>query len=65
MVESQVDRAELRAELVVCALFGISFGRSLGWFEGIHAEPRDDVVALITEVLGGFIGDAAPAAATD
>jgi AcrR family transcriptional regulator len=56
--ERGVDRPQLRAELAVAALFGISLGRSLGWFEDLRSVPRDDLVALIAETLGAVTGEA-------
>jgi AcrR family transcriptional regulator len=51
MAEHQVDRPELRAEIAVSALLGISLARSLGWFSEIRSVPKDELVALITETL--------------
>ncbi|BBA99529.1 putative TetR family transcriptional regulator [Actinacidiphila reveromycinica] len=46
-----LDRPRLRAEVAVAALYGISLGRSLGWFEEIRSVPRADLLALVTEAL--------------
>ena len=46
-----VDEAQLHAEVVVSALIGISLGRALGWFEDLKAVPREQLVALITDLL--------------
>ena len=51
-----VDRPQLRAEVAVSALLGFSLGRSLGWFEEIRSAPRDEVVALIIDVLETITG---------
>jgi AcrR family transcriptional regulator len=51
------DRAQLRAEIAVSALFGVSLGRSLGWFEQLQSVPKDELVALITEALGDIAGE--------
>jgi AcrR family transcriptional regulator len=52
-----VDRPELRAQVAVSALIGISLGRSLGWFEEIRSVPRDELVALIADALGAITGN--------
>jgi AcrR family transcriptional regulator len=52
-----VDRPQLRAQVAVSALVGISLGRSLGWFEDIGSVPRDELVALIVDALGAITGD--------
>ena len=52
-----VDRPQLRAQVAVSALVGISVGRSLGWFEEIRSVPRDELVALIVDALGSITGD--------
>lgn len=51
MAAQHVDRARLRAEIAVSALYGITLGRSLGWFEEIRSVPRAELVALVTEAL--------------
>jgi AcrR family transcriptional regulator len=55
MVDDQVDRPELRAEIAVAALLGISLARALNWFSEIGSAPKDDLVALIIEALQGAI----------
>jgi AcrR family transcriptional regulator len=50
--EQGLDRPELRAQLAVSALFGISLARSLGWFDEIGSVPRDELVSLIVAALG-------------
>ena len=57
MTAQGVDRPQLRAEVAVSALFGISLGRSLGWFDEIRSVPRDELVALIVDALGAITGD--------
>ena len=52
-----LDRPRLRAQVAVSALVGISVGRSLGWFDEIRSVPRDELVALIVDVLGAITGD--------
>jgi AcrR family transcriptional regulator len=47
---------QLRAELAVSALLGISLGRSLGWFEQIASAPRADVVALVRSAVNDLLG---------
>ncbi len=51
------DRPELRAQVAVAALIGISLGRSLGWFEEIRSVPRDELVALIVDDLDAITGN--------
>ena len=51
------DRARLRAEIAVSALFGVSLGRSLGWFDELQSVPKGELVTLITEALGEIAGD--------
>jgi AcrR family transcriptional regulator len=52
-----VDRPQLRAQVAVSALLGISLGRSLEWFDEIRSVPRDDLVALIVDALGAITGE--------
>jgi len=52
-----VDRPQLRAQVAVSALVGVSLGRSLGWFEDIGSVPRDELVALIVDALSAITGD--------
>jgi AcrR family transcriptional regulator len=51
------DRPQLRAQVAVSALLGISLGRSLGWFEEMRSVPRDELVTLIVDALGSITGD--------
>jgi hypothetical protein len=46
-----VGGSDLRAEVVIAALIGISLGRTLGWFDHLEAVPREQLVALITDLL--------------
>src|ERR1700722_15805708 len=46
-----VDGSDLRAEVVIAALIGISLARTLGWFDHLKAVPREQLVALITDLL--------------
>jgi AcrR family transcriptional regulator len=55
MVEHQVDRPQLRAEIAVSALVGISLARSLGWFSQIGSVPREELVTMIAESLQEII----------
>jgi AcrR family transcriptional regulator len=57
MTAQNLDHPRLRAEVVVSALYGISLGRSLGWFEEIRSVPKDELVALIVEALGAVTGE--------
>jgi AcrR family transcriptional regulator len=51
MTERGIDRPELRAEVAVAAMLGISLSRSLGWFDEVRSVPKDELVALIAEAL--------------
>ena len=46
------DRPGLRAQVAVAAVLGTSLGRSLGWFDELHAADPDEVAALLVEALG-------------
>jgi AcrR family transcriptional regulator len=46
-----VDRPELRVQIAVSALVGISLGRSLEWFDEIRSVPREELVSLIVDGL--------------
>ena len=52
-----VDRPELRVQIAVCALLGISLGRSLEWFDEIRSVPREELIALIVEGLDAITAD--------
>jgi AcrR family transcriptional regulator len=52
MASQPIDRPRLRAEIAVAALFGVSLGRALGWFDEIRTVPKDELVALVTSMLG-------------
>jgi AcrR family transcriptional regulator len=58
MAAHQVDRPELRAEIAVAALLGISLARSLGWFGEIGSVPKDELTSLIAEALHDLISGA-------
>ena len=55
MTEEGVERAQLRAEIAVSALVGITLGRSLGWFEELRSIPKDELVALLAHALGAML----------
>ncbi len=46
------DRPELRAQVAVAAVLGTSLGRSLGWFDELHAADPDELAALLVQALG-------------
>jgi AcrR family transcriptional regulator len=48
-------QAQLRAEVAVAALVGITLGRSLGWFDELASVPGEEVAALASEALGSLI----------
>lgn len=58
MAEHQVDRPQLRAQVAVSALLGISLARSLGWFGEIGSVPKDELTSLIAEALHDVIREA-------
>jgi AcrR family transcriptional regulator len=51
MSRKGVDRPQLRAEIVACAVLGLNLGRALGWFAGLQAVSRDELVELTTRLL--------------
>jgi AcrR family transcriptional regulator len=51
MSAQSVDRPELRAEVAVSALLGISLARALGWFEEIRSVPLEELINLVAEGL--------------
>jgi AcrR family transcriptional regulator len=53
MTERGIDRPRLRSEIVVSALIGINLGRALGWFGELKRVPKDQLVDMVTELLGG------------
>jgi hypothetical protein len=57
MTAQGIDRTQLRAQVAVSALVGITLGRSLGWFDEIRSVPRDELVALIVDGLGAITED--------
>ena len=48
-----MDRPQLRAELAVATLIGVTLARSLDWFEMLAQVSRSELVALLDEVLSG------------
>jgi AcrR family transcriptional regulator len=52
-----VDRPELRADVAVAAMLGISLSRSLGWFDEVRGVSKNELVALIAEVLREVTGN--------
>ncbi len=50
------DDPGLRATLSAAALFGVSLARSLHWFDELADVPRDELVALVVDVLGAPMG---------
>jgi AcrR family transcriptional regulator len=52
-----VDHAELRVQIAVSALLGISLARSLAWFDEIRSVPREELVALVVGALDAIIED--------
>lgn len=57
MADHRVDRPQLRAQIAVAALLGISLARSLGWFGEIGSVPKDELTTLITEALHDLISE--------
>jgi AcrR family transcriptional regulator len=57
MRSQDIDRPQLRAQVAVSALFGVSLGRSLGWFDEIGSVSREELVALVVEALGVITGE--------
>lgn len=51
-----VDRPQLRAEVALAALIGISVGRSLHWFDQMTSVSRDELVELVADALGSLTG---------
>jgi AcrR family transcriptional regulator len=64
MADLHIDRPRLRAEIAVSALFGVSLGRALGWFEEIRSVPKDELVALLSSVLGEVTEEASDYSST-
>jgi AcrR family transcriptional regulator len=56
MRSQDIDRPQLRAQVAVSALFGVSLGRSLGWFDEIGSVSREELVALVVDALGVITG---------
>jgi AcrR family transcriptional regulator len=49
-----VERPRLRAEIAVSALIGVLLARSLGSFEQLGQLERDELIALVSQVLPDF-----------
>jgi hypothetical protein len=41
----------LRAQVAVAAVLGVGLGRSLGWFDELHAADPGDLAGLVTGAL--------------
>jgi AcrR family transcriptional regulator len=52
-----LDRPELRVQIAVSALLGITLGRSLEWFDEIRSVPREELVALVVDALDALVAD--------
>ncbi|HEY5274883.1 MAG TPA: TetR family transcriptional regulator [Acidimicrobiales bacterium] len=50
-------RSQLRAEVAIAALLGVSLGRSLAWFDQIAGAERAEVVAIVVEALERVLGE--------
>jgi AcrR family transcriptional regulator len=46
-----LDRPTLRAQVAVAAVLGVGLGRSLGWFDELHAADPGDLAGLVTDAL--------------
>ena len=46
-----VGRPRLAAEVAVAALMGVNLGRALGWFDELAAVPRDELLALLGQLV--------------
>lgn len=55
MIEHGVDRPELRAQVAVAAMLGISLSCSLGWFDEVRTVPRDELVTLMVQALNEIV----------
>src|SRR5580692_10947040 len=64
MTAHGADRPQLRAQVAMSALFGISLGRSLGWFDELQSVPREELVALVVDALGSIAEDGADDSST-
>jgi AcrR family transcriptional regulator len=62
LAAGRVEGSQLRAELAISALLGITLGRSLGWFDEIRSIPADQLVALIADALSAATEAGATAA---
>ena len=46
-----LDRPTLRAQVAVAALLGVGLGRSLGWFDELHAADPAELAGMVTDAL--------------
>ena len=46
-----LDRPTLRAQVAVAALLGVGLGRSLGWFDELHAADPTELAGMVTDAL--------------
>jgi len=46
-----LDRPTLRAQVAVAAVLGVGLGRSLGWFDELHAADPGDLAGLVIDAL--------------
>jgi AcrR family transcriptional regulator len=51
MTSRAVDEAQIRSEIVISALIGISLARALGWFDELKAVPKARLIELTTDLL--------------
>jgi AcrR family transcriptional regulator len=57
--EAGLDRPVLRAQVAVAAVLGVGLGRSLGWFDELHAADPGDLAGLVTDALAA-VPDVSP-----
>jgi AcrR family transcriptional regulator len=48
-----IDQAQLRSEIVVSALVGVTLGRALGWFDELAGIPKARLIEMATDLLDG------------
>ena len=46
-----LDRPTLRAQVAVASLLGVGLGRSLGWFDELHAADPAELAGMVTDAL--------------
>jgi len=46
-----MDEPVLRAQVAVAALLGVGLGRSLGWFDDLHAASSDALASILVEAF--------------